>query len=150
MVPYSVLFLVLYSDLYSVLFSVLYSVLLSVLYSVLYSVAFYRGTPAQLLLRHADRAQAVALLLQRAPDSGVQNNLQYVGITPPSAEGKIIDKVKDLAVKITNTLINLCKFLKMAQKEDEGIRQYVARLKGAADLCDFTVGSGMDTISYVD
>ena len=80
----------------------------------------------------------------------LQNNLQYVGITPPSAEGEIIDKVKDLAVKITNTLLNLCKFLKMAQKEDEGIRQYVARLKGAADLCDFTVGSGMDTISYVD
>ena len=30
------------------------------------------------------------------------------------------------------------------------MRQYVAGLKGAADLCDFMVGSGEATVSYID
>ena len=38
----------------------------------------------------------------------------------------------------------------MSQKEGKNVRQYVAWLKGAANLCDFTVRSGTEAISYVD
>ena len=78
----------------------------------------------------------------------LQNDLQNVGITVSPTEGDILDKVKDLAVKAVNSLLNLCEYFKMSQKEGKG--QYVARVKGAADLCDFTVGSGTDTVFYVD
>ena len=80
----------------------------------------------------------------------LHNDLQNVGITPTSTEGEILDKVKDLSVKAVNLLLNLCKYFKMSQKEGENVRQYVACLKGAADLCNFTVGSGTEAVSYVD
>ena len=35
----------------------------------------------------------------------------------------------------------MCKFFKMDQEEDENSRQYGARLKVAAELCNFTIGS---------
>ena len=35
----------------------------------------------------------------------------------------------------------------MVLKEGKGVRQYMARLKGAADLCNFTVGYGIETVS---
>ena len=38
----------------------------------------------------------------------------------------------------------------MYQKEGENVHQYMVRLKGAAHLCNFTVSSGSDTISYAD
>ena len=81
---------------------------------------------------------------------GVQNNLQNLGITVTSMEEETLKKVKDLAVKTVNLLPNICQFFKIAQKEGQGLCQYVAQLKGAAELCDFMVGSGIETVSYVD
>ena len=62
-----------------------------------------------------------------------QNNLQNLGITVTSTEEEILKKVKDLAVKTVNLLLNLCKFFKIGHKEGEGLRQYLAWLKGAAE-----------------
>ena len=73
-----------------------------------------------------------------------------MGITATSTEAEVLGKIKDLALKTPNWLLNLCEFFKMTQREGEGVRQYVARLKGAADLCDFMVHSGEDRVSYVD
>ena len=80
----------------------------------------------------------------------LQNDLQNMGITVSSSKQEIIAKVKDLAMKTPNWLLNLCEFFKMAQRESEGMCQYAAWLKGAADLCDFMVGSGEATVSYID
>ena len=38
----------------------------------------------------------------------------------------------------------------MSQKEGENMRQYVTHLKGAANLCNFKVSSGTETVSYAD
>ena len=38
----------------------------------------------------------------------------------------------------------------MSQKEGKNVRQYVAWLKVAANLWDFTVGFGSDAVSYVN
>ena len=38
----------------------------------------------------------------------------------------------------------------MSQKEGKNVRQYVAWLKVAANLWDFTVGFGTDAVSYVN
>ena len=46
-----------------------------------------------------------------------------MSITPTSPEAKIIDKVKDLAVKAINLLLNLCTYFKMSQKDGENVRQ---------------------------
>ena len=53
-----------------------------------------------------------------------------MGITATSTEAEVLGKIKDLAVKTPNWLLNLCEFFKMTQREGEGVRQYVARLKG--------------------
>ena len=38
----------------------------------------------------------------------------------------------------------------MSQKESKNVGQYVAHMKGAVDLCNFTVGSGIEAVSYVN
>ena len=73
-----------------------------------------------------------------------------MGITHSSTEDDIYNKIKDLAVKIINSLLHLSEYFKMSQREGENMGQYVARLKGAADLSDFTVGSGITAVSYAD
>ena len=74
----------------------------------------------------------------------------WAGITVPFTEAEILEKVRDLAIKTVNLLLNLCDFFKMAQKEGEGVCQYMARLSRAANLVDFTVGSSTETVSYVN
>ena len=49
-----------------------------------------------------------------------------MGITATSTEAEVLGKIKDLAVKTPNWLLNLCQFFKMEQNEGEGVRQYVA------------------------
>ena len=80
----------------------------------------------------------------------LQNNLQHVGIVAASTEEEIFTKINDLAVKAISPLLNLCNYFKMFQREAKNVCQYVARLKGAANLCDFTVSSGAYTVSYVN
>ena len=73
-----------------------------------------------------------------------------MGIVGTSTEEETLIKIRDLSVKAVNPLLNLCDYFKMSQKENENIRLYVACLKGAADLCNFTVSYGNETISYAD
>jgi hypothetical protein len=79
----------------------------------------------------------------------MQTANQQTSITPASMEKEILNKVKDLAVKAVNWLLKICEYFKMSQKEGENVCHYVARLKGVADLCNFTVGSGTKAVSYV-
>ena len=80
----------------------------------------------------------------------LQNNLQHVGIVAASTEEEIFTKINDLAVKAISPLLNLCNYFKMFQREAKNVCQYVARLKGAANLGDFTVSHGAYTVSYVN
>ena len=80
----------------------------------------------------------------------LQNNLQHVGNVAASTEEEIVIKINDLAVKAISPLLNLCNYFKIFQREDKNVHQYVARLKGAANLGDFTVSHGAYTVSYVN
>ena len=80
----------------------------------------------------------------------LQKDLQHVGFVTASVEQEILTNIKDLTVKAINPLLNFCDYFKMYQKEGENVHQYMVRLKGAAHLCNFTVSSGSDTISYAD
>ena len=59
-----------------------------------------------------------------------------------STEQEIVDKIKENAVQTVNELRHMRQFFKMDQEEDENSRQYGTQLKAAAELCDFTIGSG--------
>ena len=72
----------------------------------------------------------------------LQDDLHNVGITITSTEKEITDQIKELAVKTPNRLLSLCNFMNMCQKEGKGVRQYSARLKGVANLCNFMVPEG--------
>ena len=72
----------------------------------------------------------------------LQDDIQNVGITLTSTEKELTDQIKELAVKTPNRLLSLCNFMKMCQREGEGVRKYSARLKGAANLYKFMVTDG--------
>ena len=54
-------------------------------------------------------------------------------------ETQLIDKIKALAVRPQNNLINIVKLLGLEHECDEPVRNYLARLKGAANVCKLTV-----------
>ena len=70
------------------------------------------------------------------------NDLHNVGLQIESTEQEIVDKIKENAVQTVNELRHMREFFKMDQEEDENSRRYGAQLKAAAELCDFTIGSG--------
>ena len=41
-------------------------------------------------------------------------------------------------MRVQNTLVNVVKFLDMAQDQDEAVGAYMARLKGQAAVCNFS------------
>ena len=65
-----------------------------------------------------------------------------------STEQDIIDKIKGNKVQTVHELRHMCEFFEMDQEKDENSRQYGARLKAAAELCDFTIGSGEGKILF--
>ena len=54
-------------------------------------------------------------------------------------EEKLLKKIKELAVRPQNNLINVVKLLGLEQERDEPIKNFLARLKGAANVCKLTV-----------
>ena len=80
----------------------------------------------------------------------LQNDLQNIGLQVESTEQDIINKIKENAGQTVNKLWHMCKFFKMDQEEDNNSPQYGARLKAAAKLCDFTIGSGDGKILFKD
>ena len=54
-------------------------------------------------------------------------------------EAKMLDIIKQLAVKFQNPAVNVQEFLGMSQQADEGVRHYLSRLRGVASRCNFEV-----------
>ena len=59
-------------------------------------------------------------------------------------EQELIAKMHQLAVVAQNHLVNIVRLRSMLQDNDESIRSYLARLKGAANVCNLTVSCGVD------
>ena len=69
-------------------------------------------------------------------------------------EAAVMNEIKRLAVLEENTLISRVTLRGMMQDADEDIKHYVARVKGQADICKYTVmcpnpGCGQE-VSYAD
>ena len=70
-------------------------------------------------------------LRQRIYDSG-----DYSGL---DTEEKFLARMKDLAVIRIHKSVHLMNLYRMSQESDEGIRAFVARVTGTADMCGMTI-----------
>ena len=69
-------------------------------------------------------------------------------------EAAILESIKRLAVKKQNAMVSWIGLYSLQQEGDEGIRNFVARIKGQAELCSYTVkctADGCNTdVRYTD
>ena len=66
-------------------------------------------------------------------------------------EARMLDVIKQLAVKYQNPAVNVQEFLSMSQQADEGVRHYLSRLRGVASRCNFKVACTCGTtVCYSD
>ena len=72
----------------------------------------------------------------------LENMLRDLGLDNSATETEIISTIKSIAVKTQNVLLNVQKFFEMEQKPGETDKRFVARLKGQAKCCDFTLPTG--------
>ena len=70
-------------------------------------------------------------LRQRVFDSGTYSNLNTVAL--------FLAKMKKLAVITVHKSVHLMNLWRMSQEPDEGIRAFVARVTGTADMCGMNV-----------
>ena len=63
-------------------------------------------------------------------------------------EDALLKTIKEMAVRKQNVLVNVVDFLGLGQEPDETVKHYVSRLKGQAQVCDFTIPQG--TTDYSD
>ena len=65
-------------------------------------------------------------------------------------ETRLLDEMRKLAVRAHSKLVNRHGMMLMSQADDESVMQYVARLRGQAALCDYSVPcpSCSTTVSY--
>ena len=57
-------------------------------------------------------------------------------------EDALLKVMKEMAVRQQNVMINVVEFLGMGQDMDEPAKHFAARLKGQAQVCDFTIPQG--------
>ena len=72
-------------------------------------------------------------------DEDLEKSVYSSGITSNTGEADLLDAMKKLAVRSQNTLVNIVKFLDMAQDQDETSGSFMARLKGQASVCNFVI-----------
>ena len=68
-------------------------------------------------------------------------------------ESQLINTIKNLAVRYQNPAVHVQEFLGLNQQPDEGVRHFLARLRGVATRCNFEMkcGQGCDgMVSYCD
>ena len=70
------------------------------------------------------------------------------GINSESDETTLIDAMKKLAVRAQNTLVNVVKFLDMAQDQEESAGAFTARLKGQSSTCNFMITCNSPTCTH--
>ena len=84
-------------------------------------------------------------LHQHIYDSG-----DYAGL---KTDDKFLARMKDLAVIRIHKSVHLMNLYRMTQESDEGIRAFVARVMGTADMCEMIIKCpkhGCDTEKYRD
>ena len=69
----------------------------------------------------------------------LQRSLHNVGAGRLTVAAELQEKIKALAVKKRNNLVNIIDLQGMGQARDEKISAFIARLNGKAELCDYNV-----------
>ena len=77
--------------------------------------------------------------LWSACGESLQKALHNQGATSSTSKTDLLDFIHQLVVKKRNNLVAVVEFQGMLQERDERVQAYLARLKGAAELCDLTV-----------
>ena len=79
-------------------------------------------------------------------DTELEVSVYNTGVNSDSDEATLLSAMRKLAVRAQNTLVNVVKFLDMAQDgSDETAGAFTARLKGQASTCNFLIKCSSST-----
>ena len=81
-------------------------------------------------------------------DTGLETAVYNTGVNSESDDATLLAAMKKLAVRAQNTLVNVVKFLDMAQEQEETAGAFTARLKGQASTCNFLMECSSNTCSH--
>ena len=98
--------------------------------------------------------QGIMDQLWACASANLKKRCHQSGATDQTTEDELLGMMKRLSIKAQNDLVNVVEFLSMGQNTEEPVTQFVSRLKGQADICEFEVkcpreGCGAD-VSYSD
>ena len=65
----------------------------------------------------------------------------------PDTEEELLEMMKKLGVRKRNILLNKVAFLDMKQEQGQPVKLFVAKLRGQAAVCDFTLPTGVTDYS---
>merc|ERR1712082_577945 len=85
-----------------------------------------------------DKPGAVRHLWSACSD-GLRRALHNDGAQSESLVAQLLQRVKSLAVKRRNNLVNIMRLQKMGQQREEGVLSFLSRFNRQADLCDLQV-----------
>ena len=103
------------------------------------------GLKGQSIIDHLWTTASPALA-RRCYEAGNADNI---------TETKLLERMKKLAIRAQNNLVNVVEFLSMTQDTEEPAAMFISRLRGQAKVCDFSVKCPSEacadsTISYAD
>ena len=78
-------------------------------------------------------------------DPELETSVYNTGVNSDSDEATLLAAMRKLAVRAQNTLVNVVKFLDMAQEQEEAAGAFTARLKGQASICNFLIKCSSNT-----
>ena len=98
--------------------------------------------------------QSIIDQLWACASENLKKNCHQSGATETTSEDDLLELMKKLSIKAQNKMVNVVQFLSLAQDTDEPVTQFISRLKGQSNVCDFEVKCtkvGCDTdVSYSD
>ena len=77
--------------------------------------------------------------LWHCPTDGLKKKVYDSGVRPTDTEEQILCGIKRLCVKAHNNMVNILEFQNLHQERGESVSEFVARLNGAAGVCDFSI-----------
>ena len=81
-------------------------------------------------------------------DSELETSVYKTGVNSESNEVTLLAAMRKLSVRAQNALVNVVKFLDMAQEQEETAGGFTARLKGQASICNFLIKCSSDTCNH--
>ena len=93
-------------------------------------------------LSEATEQHVMDQLWATCSESLEKNIFKTKGVNSASTVDSLLKIIKEMAVKKQNVLVNIVNFLNMSQDHDEPVKNFIARLKGQSQVCNFTLPQG--------